>query len=283
MNFEIKEFVLDEKTIERQAILLSTVFKDKKKFNKLYLHWLYKKNPLGEAIGFDAYDNNGNLVAHYAAIPIEFEIDKEKKKGVLALNTATLKEAEGNGLFKKLANLTYKKAANLEFEGVFLVANNNSEGAFLKYLGFEKICNLEARISFFPPNFENAFQKLDFTISNEHFLKWRMSNPNKIYREIYDSKNSLALANVMSIIRSIIFLKKSTKINETSFNKKSYFPKIYLWIGVSKKISYKNILSFNIPIFLRPSPLSLCFKDLKHSRKFLKKDVHFEVVNFDAY
>ena len=68
MNFDIKEFVLDEKTIERQANLLSKVFKDKKKFNKFYLHWLYKKNPLGEAIGFDAYDNNRNLVAHYAAI-----------------------------------------------------------------------------------------------------------------------------------------------------------------------------------------------------------------------
>lgn len=283
MNFDIKEFVLEEKTLEKQANLLSKVFKDKKKFNKLYLYWLYKKNPLGEAIGFDAYDSNGNIVAHYAVIPIEYEIDKEKKKGVLSLNTATLKEAEGNGLFKKLANLTYKKATDLGFDGVFLVANNNSEGAFLNYLGFEKICNLEARISFFPPNYNEAFQKLDFTISNKDFFKWRMNNPNKIYKEVYDSKNSLTFTSVMNFIRSIILLKKSAKINETPFNKKSYFPKIYLWIGVSKKISYKNILSFNLPIFIRPSPLSLCFKDLKHSRKFSKKDVHFESVNFDAY
>ena len=283
MNFDTKEFVLDEKTLEKQANLLSKVFKDKKKFNKLYLYWLYKKNPLGEAIGFDAYDSNGNIVAHYAAIPIEFEINKEKKKGVLALNTATLKKAEGNGLFKKLANLTYKKAADLGYDGVFLVANNNSERAFLKYLGFEKICNLEARISFFPPDYNNSFQKLDFTIKNKDFLKWRMSNPNKNYKEICDSKNSFTFVNVMNFIRSIIFFEKSTKLNETFLNKKSYLPRIYLWIGISKKISYKNVISFNIPVFLRPSPLSLCFKDLKHSRKFSKKDVHFESVNFDAY
>ncbi len=31
MNFDIKEFVLDEKTLEKQANLLSKVFKDKKK------------------------------------------------------------------------------------------------------------------------------------------------------------------------------------------------------------------------------------------------------------
>ena len=98
---------------------MSKVFKDKKKFNKLYLFWLYKKNPLGEAIGFDACDSNGNIVAHYAAIPIEYEIDKEKKKGILFFKYGNFKRGEGNGLFKKLANLTYKKAADLGYDGVF--------------------------------------------------------------------------------------------------------------------------------------------------------------------
>ena len=43
----------------------------KTKKNLSFIFWLYKKNPLGEAIGFDACDSNGNIVAHYAAIPIE--------------------------------------------------------------------------------------------------------------------------------------------------------------------------------------------------------------------
>ena len=62
MNEKIKQIDLSDSSIKQISDFLTSVYDDKKKFNYDYLSWLYRDNPDGEIIGFNAFDKDNNLI-----------------------------------------------------------------------------------------------------------------------------------------------------------------------------------------------------------------------------
>lgn len=74
------------------------------------LHWQYKDNPDGPAVGFNAWHGE-ELAGHYVTIPLKAMVNGTVEKGLLSLNTATHPAHHGKGLLTKLAKTTYALAA----------------------------------------------------------------------------------------------------------------------------------------------------------------------------
>lgn len=260
------------------SIFLTKVFKNKERFSYEYLSWLYRDNPLGEVIGFNAKDNNNKIVSHYALIPMNAILKGKRVKVALSLNTATDKSAQGKGLFTRLAKKTYELAKNEDIRLIIGVANQQSIRGFKKYLGFDIVCQLEARIFISnPPLINNDLSEDSFFIDiDDEFLDWRIKNPFNKYKVSKDKSN--ILVNINLFFQGVLQIKKSR--NTSKF---FGFRKLNLWIGKSNRISWNKKINFSIPNFLRPSPLFFIYKDLSSSEKIHKDMLHFELINFDAY
>lgn len=256
------------------AQFLGDVFDNDQLFTAEYIDWLYRQNPQGPVVGFDAIFE-GEVVAHYVTIPVSAKIDGQVEKGLLSLNTATSPEHTGKGLFTKLATATYQAGADEGYKFVVGVANQNSTHGFVKKLGFELVRPLDARIGFMGPY--KATKDADFKMHwDEASLQWRLNKPSANYwaeETGYFAKTPYPLTRV--------FLGSgSSKASNSSFKKA--FALFDLEIGLSEE--GRSGLSFEIPKALRPSPLNLIFKDLTESHRSLKdKSIRFQAMDFDAF
>lgn len=142
-NSAIKAILSDEE-LEKTSTLLCLVW-PKSGFTKKYLKWLYCDNPIGCAEAYNVWAD-GQIVAHYAAIPIKENLHSINEKGLLSLNTAVHPSHRGKGYFKKLASCTYDDAFANGFNFVVGVANANSFELFIKQLQFQHVCQLGVKI-----------------------------------------------------------------------------------------------------------------------------------------
>ena len=110
MSYEYKQVETSNHAIREIANLLRLVFPKTKKYSEAFINWQYANNPNGKVCGCNAYEN-GQLVAHYAVIPIFANVFGKLEKGFLSLNTATHPNHQGKKLFTTLADMTYKSAA----------------------------------------------------------------------------------------------------------------------------------------------------------------------------
>lgn len=277
IEYRFEKVDVTTEKIKLYADLLSAVFTETNKFSVDFLHWQYAENPLGKAIGFDAWLGN-ELAAHYVTIPVEYVINGKITKGVLSLNTATHKEHQGKGLFTKLAERTYEEAKALGYEFVIGVANQNSTYGFLKKLGFYLVAPLDVKIGFGKiklHQYEEYYTlKANWT---KQQLEWRLKCPANSYIK---QKNTLLVNTGKYNIYAVL-----GQMNENFLSLKSEAKKpiLKMWVGIAEKKSISPFY-FKLPQKLRPSPLNLIFKDLNGGvEKFEKKDVLFELIDFDAY
>ena len=259
---------------------LSHTFRSSK-FTSDYLDWMYNKNPVGGVIGFNAIYKN-ELAAHYALIPLEASYKNQKIKALLSLNTATSSMHQGQGLFTILANKTYVKCKDLGFDIVFGVANANSIHGFIKKLDWNYIDQLDTFISLTLPKkieTEKLVHCLTLPLSDSA-TEWRLSNPNQQYYKYNFRKINIVANDINYFARSILKITKATS-DDTKF----LMPKINFWIGISNSYSWKKGLlnGFNIPEFLKPSPLHLIYKNLSSGIELNRRNIHFEAINFDAF
>lgn len=282
MSYEFIAIKTDGKTLQEITALLKTVFPKSKKLTSEFIEWQYKNNPDGEVIGYNAY-KSGKLVAHYALIPIRFSVFDKIENGLLSLNTATHPEHQGNGLFVKLAKLSYDLAKSNGYGFVIGVANANSSYGFIYKLNFQKVGELVAKIGY------GAIKSAEkFNSKNIHFirewseesLRWRLSNPATEYK--IDKKMILSKTNNF-FVKAILFktdnnfllIKNKIEIRKRPLN---------LWIGIDNSIDWNGSFYFNIPKIFKPSPLNLIFKDLtEQNRKLEMNNVLFNALDFDAY
>ena len=129
---------IQQKDLTLQEELLITCF-PQSKITSSYLDWLYFSNPLGNVVGFNAFEGEV-LAAHYACIPTRIG----NRSGLLSLNTATHPEYRSRGLYQRLAHMTYERWCQ-DFEFVVGVANSQSSTAFVKHLGFRELGRLNLR------------------------------------------------------------------------------------------------------------------------------------------
>lgn len=278
---EFKEIDIDEDSIYKLAVFLRKIYGASSIFSKQYLSWLYKENPNGSVVGYNAFNSYGEIIAHYALVPINANIQGVNERVLLSLNTATAEEARGKGLFTILANKSYDLGKSKSYGAVIGVANQNSSHGFVNKLGFQNVCSLDAKFSFGVPQFIQKESQFSY-LYDKKTLEWRLNNPSKKYK-IYRKKEFI-IGYKSSIFMSILKINPYLKIDNTSLKYSKFIPpSIKLWIGKSNCISWKNTFSFNLPTIFRPSPLNLIFKDLSKNRKLEKEKIHFECINFDAY
>jgi len=168
----------DQQTLAEYSALFSACFPSTNKFTPAYIAWLYVRNPDGNAFGFDARED-GVLAAHYVCIPAQARIDGRTVRVLLSLNTATHPRFQGQGLFTKLAAMTFDAAAGAGFEGIYGVANANSTPGFIRKLGFQLVRPLDALVGVGRTGAVDdrarpcAFERLWTTQA----LDWRCANP----------------------------------------------------------------------------------------------------------
>ena len=168
----------DDEAYSEYITLFSRCFPSSNKFTRDYLHWLYRLNPHGRAVGFDAREH-GRLAAHYACVPARAFVGSREVSVLLSLNTATHPDYQGRGIFTRLAELTYDIGSKLDYDSVYGVANSNSSPGFIKNLNFQLIAPLRAMIGVGPfrVNFREM-HALDFKRSwKPDSLAWRCASP----------------------------------------------------------------------------------------------------------
>ena len=291
-QIEYRPLELSELEISNIITLLQECFPKSSKFSNDYLKWLYVDNPNGRAIGFNAYFNQ-ELVGHYSCIPMLASISGENQKGLLSLNTATHPKYQGKGLFRKLANETYKLAKENGYKFVCGVANSRSSLLFVKLLKFQHVAPLDVKLGFGSvldvENLKNAADFVEFSTQwDSNSLKWRMSNPVNICRIHAKYGSSVRLfANTeypFIVNDGVALLGDQLEVGDEYKSLKDRFSIKMSLCLYPKELIKNGAVHFNLPDMLKPSPLNFIYKDLTESKRSLSLGkVFFNYLDFDAY
>src|SRR6478609_3886385 len=115
---DFKPIAVDDAHLTRLGQLFRAAFPTAHHLDAGYLRWLYRDNPSGHVVGFDAFEGDV-LAAHYACVPAEVRWKGNQVRALLSLNTATHPNFQGKGLFSQLATATFDHAAQSGFTLVY--------------------------------------------------------------------------------------------------------------------------------------------------------------------
>ncbi|MFA0049348.1 GNAT family N-acetyltransferase [Vibrio sp. 10N.261.51.F11] len=291
MNEEIVYKLIENNAGEINATvkLLELCFPGSNKFSYEYLKWLYFCNPVGDAIGYNAYCN-GELIGHYSCIPLQAYVSGEKSNGLLSLNTATDPAFQGRGLFKKLANKTYNSAKDLNYKFVCGVANSRSTRLFTKLLRFDLVGPLDVKIGF-GDYFKNITKsKLEtscmfFPTWSEQALDWRMSNPHNISKLVSksDSITRFVAPTQYGFIDNLGCCYSDCSVRKLESERKlSDLVRLKMILALCPDDASSTYIS--LPERLKPSPLNFIYKNLfENDISISSNNVFFNYMDFDAY
>ena len=266
-----------EEMLSELVSLMNASFPDCE-FKKDYYGWQYMDNPNGRVVSYNAYAKDGQLAAHYAAIPIKMVLGGEKQLGLLSLNTATHPDHQGKKLFTTLADKTYQKAVELGYKFVIGVANANSTHGFLKYLGFYLVAPLEFKVGL-----GDIFKYADLVDKNRvqydaDSLNWRLKSPE--FKYSYRGKTIYGSRKEPLFHASIGVLPDWAKTEELGIKKAVDIFNIYVGLGLDKKGGFYR----NLPKFVKRSPFNLIFKDLTGGLLpiITRENVFFQLIDYDV-
>jgi hypothetical protein len=271
--------------IAQTANLLTAVFGASTQFTPEFVDWEYNKNPVGTAVGFNAWAGN-ELAAHYVTQPIVAHLNGKKTKGLLSLNSATHENHRGKRLFTLLAEKTFELGLASGYEFVIGVANANSTPGFLKHLGFTLVAPLEVKFGLGTPDVTLTTDYEYARDWDKDLLAWRINNPKLQYVVKMKKDHFTVLAPTgkfgihavlgtfpLELLPENIQLKTSTGLNPLS-----------IWMGMDEPLSWKRKPYFPFPNSLKPSPLNLIFRDLTDLGRMPKSNqIKFLSLDFDAY
>ncbi|MBL8115673.1 MAG: GNAT family N-acetyltransferase [Acidobacteria bacterium] len=169
----------EDAQLRSYAALFTACFPGASHLHETYLRWLYRENPAGTVVGFDAWES-GRLAAHYVCVPASVQVGGAPRRALLSLNTATHPDFQGRGLFTRLAEATYARGTEAGYDLVFGVANANSTPGFVRKLGFHLVTPLDSWIGV------GRLRGVDWTSVGEAGfarawpapeLAWRLRNP----------------------------------------------------------------------------------------------------------
>lgn len=252
-----------------------------------YLDWLYRCNPDGQVVGFDARDGD-LLVAHYVCIPACAQVGGEVVKVLLSLNTATHPDYQGKGLFTQLAERTYSTGVALGYDCIYGVANANSTPGFIRKLKFQLVGRLQAMVGFGPLGIDfNSLNRLHFRRSwNSHSLTWRCSAPLRpvIFQKKHGRRIFLAPALAGRVCMATAEIDEEFITADLVDTAGGISSALRLFIGLIPPAAQLPSLYVDIPQALRPSPLNLIYRSLSGRIEFLDPDnIFFNFLDFDAY
>lgn len=82
--------------------LLVAAYDDNPKSQAAMMDWQYWDNPFGEACSWIA-ERDGELVSHWAAVPVPVQLDGEPSEGAKGVDIATHPNHQRQGIFRRLA------------------------------------------------------------------------------------------------------------------------------------------------------------------------------------
>ena len=276
---------LDAATLARYGELFTACFPATGKFTPAYLEWLYVANPDGPAVGFDAWDGE-RLAAHYVCVPARAWVEGQEVPVLLSLNTATHPDYQGQGLFTKLAAMTYEAGAAQGFDGVYGVANANSTPGFVRKLGFQLVRPLEARIGLGGLHHgpKPAARALSFERSwSDAALRWRCANPhNPVSARAGGGKLRFHAPAEGNKLPAYAELDAAVP----GFAPRAVAPlsplRLFIGLAPDAASNYWNYAS--IPMRLRPSPLNLIYRSfVARVDRLDPARIAFSFLDFDAY
>src|SRR5689334_23061469 len=107
--------------LEKVTALFRRVWPTNPRFNLEYVEWLYRDNPNGQAIGYNAFCED-EIAAHYVVVPFQAEFEGQPRMSALALNTAVDERHRGQSLFRRLAEMAHRRALELGVDHIVAIA-----------------------------------------------------------------------------------------------------------------------------------------------------------------
>jgi hypothetical protein len=223
-----------------------------------YLQWLYQKNPLGTAIGYNAYSQD-RLIGHYACVPCMWTQGDATYKVLLSLNTAIDPAFQRRGIFSTLAKQTYDLAKELEYDFVYGISNGNSTYGFYK-LGFEILGPLYLQTAFCRQVVINSDKMTENSLSNAlsgEFLNWRLQRPFTRYHK----QGARIISNPQNMVVNFAsnLMANTAQVQTDGYNFKNPFQ---IYIGSKAQRGF-----ITVPQWARLAPLNLIFKNLNPNNK----------------
>ena len=262
--------------------LYNKSFKNFKK-NRDYFKWLYIDNPQGNFVGIDCYDNK-TLIGQVGAIPHKFIFNNKKLKFLIPINVCVDPKYQGRSIFSKMLIKFEEIAKSLDFDGIFAISNKAATPGWQRSINLINMKPLDVYFGFgeFDSKKVNKSNYNFYTLWDKKNLEWRKKNPiNKTFQQsdmniqsIY-SKIDIPFVYAYS---PLIFFENDIKIDY--LKKKFLKPIVYLGlINDFKKTSFL----FDLPEFLKPSPLNLCYKFLKSNDVLDPSKIFITFLDFDAF
>lgn len=257
--------------IKELASFLSSVFSNNK-FTVDFLTWQYVNCPDGRVIGYNAYDDD-KLIAHFGALPLFYTIKGHNYRGAVCLNVATDSAYRGQKLLKTLGEATISYARKQGFDFILAVPNANSTHTFLKYYDCELVAQLDAKVGFGQPAFDDD-KKLSARVWTKELLDWRIKNPaNK-----YGINNGYLNTPISFFAKTVSKLPMdASHVNLVPL--KFRFLNLYIGLGAS----FEGKAYWNIPKFVKRPPFNLVFKDLTGNiPRITKDDMLIQLMDMDT-
>lgn len=278
---------LNDSSFVKYSKFLSSIFTKTTPKSIEYLKWEYLQNPMGEAMGYNAFFEN-KIVGHYVAQPIKSVIHGQEQKGLFALHVAVHPDMRGKGVFAEINSRTHSYAKDNGFKFIIGVANSNSTYVYTKKLNFSLISSLDTRFGFGTPAISKGISReVDYSrIWSEDSINWRLSNPNNSYYLKKSSKGTFILGKtgkpwlfcVLSFFPSHLSLQFPPNIKEL----KTQVP--IVWYGRNNDFKWSTFKHFSIPQRFKPSPLNMIYLDLTGNNKVLHpSDIFFNPIDHDAF
>lgn len=243
-----------------------------------FLDWQYNQNPRGPAVGFNAYFE-GQLAAHYVAIPVTANVFGAPAKGLLSVNTRTAAGHQGQGLFTRLARATYDHAQASGYEFVVGVANDSSVHGFTKKLGFQHVGMMRTWFAT-DPRWEEA--SLDYeTLWDADTVRWRLSNPTRSYFARRRGDRALLFGQSRRFRVLMGDVEAGTVPPDVPAPPGSLNP-FSMWLGVSTA-SQTGAVRIPVPERMKETSLHLIYRDLIGERTLSADRTRFWAMDFDAY
>ena len=176
-------------------------------------------------------------------------------------------------------------AKKLNFDGIIAIANKAATPAWQRSINLNFLRQLDVFVGFGKMKNNEVVEK-NYNFYNEwdnDKLRWRLNNPtNKTFLLDSERKIKSAYSNTtypfINAYAPVIFYKNDIDLN--SLKKKNYSPIIFT--GIVKDFK-KNFLLFNLPNFLKPSPLNFLYKFLNSNNNLDPNEVFFTFLDFDAF
>ena len=273
--------------------LMKACFPGASKYDLKYFEWLYAANPDGPVLGFDAYEN-GRLAAHYACVPALATVDGREVRVLLSLNTATLAQFQGQGLFTKLARMTYEAAAAKGFDAIYGIANANSTHGFVRKLGFQLVRPLDALIGagILLRNIPTRGNSVSFRRRRSlDSLAWRCGNPSSpvFHRQGADRMAYFSAVKGLPLSayhETYCETYRETALHTTGVGAGALAEPSFarLFLGLHPREIPLSRMYVPVPQWLKPSPLNLIYLSLSGAVPALDGNaISFSYLDFDAY